>query len=374
MEPTLKEMLASYNAAAVLQDAHTIPAPWYTDARIAQLELQNVFSRTWQTVGRTAQVEKPGQYVTATVAGEPLVAVCGSDGKLRAFYNVCRHHAMTVMNEPCGHAQHMRCPYHGWTYNLEGELRGMTEFEGVCNFDRAQNGLVPVRVEIWENFIFVNLDPHAAPLHDFLGALAGLAKPLNFGGLKFVERRSYIQQCNWKVYVDNFLDGGYHVPHMHKGLNSVLDYTNYTIENVDRCCVQSSPVAVDKSSEASAAATRKGDRAYYFWQYPNFMLNWYEGYLDTNLVIPLGVDRCEVIFDFYFGDTSEAQMPYIRESMGVSERVQQEDIVICDGVQRGLSSRAYQAGRLSVRREAGEHLFHRLLAADLNDTRAAAAR
>jgi choline monooxygenase len=374
MEPTLKEILASYNAAAALQDAYTIPAPWYTDARIARLELQNVFSRTWQSVGRTAQVEKPGQYVTATVAGEPIVAVRGSDGKLRAFYNVCRHHAMTVMNESCGQAQQMRCPYHGWTYNLEGELRGMTEFEGVCNFDRAQNGLVPVRVETWENFIFVNLDPHAAPLQEFLGALAGLAKPLNFGGLTFVERRSYIQQCNWKVYVDNFLDGGYHVPHMHKGLNSVLDYTNYTIENVDRCCVQSSPVAVDKSSEASAAATRKGDRAYYFWQYPNFMLNWYEGYLDTNLVIPLGVDRCEVIFDFYFGDTSEAQMPYIRESMGVSERVQQEDIVICDGVQRGLSSRAYQAGRLSVRREAGEHLFHRLLAADLNDTRAAAAR
>jgi choline monooxygenase len=371
MEPTVKEILASYNAAAALPDAYTIPAPWYTDPRIARLELQNVFSRSWQAVGRTAQVEKPGQYVTATVAGEPIVAVRGSDGILRAFYNVCRHHAMTVMNEPCGHGQHMRCPYHGWTYNLEGELRGMTEFEGVNNFDRAQNGLVPVRVEIWENFIFVNLDPHAAALRESLGALVGLAKPLNFGGLKFVERRSYVQQCNWKVYVDNFLDGGYHVPHMHKGLNSVLDYTNYTIENVDRCCVQSSPVAVDKSSEASAAATRKGDRAYYFWQYPNFMLNWYEGYLDTNLVIPLAVDRCEVIFDFYFGDTSEAQMPYIRESMGVSERVQQEDIVICDGVQRGLGSRAYQAGRLSVRREAGEHLFHRLLAADLNDTRAA---
>ncbi len=374
MEPTVKEILDAYNAAAALPDAYTIPAPWYTDPRIAQLELQNVFSHTWQSVGRTEQVEKPGQYVTASVAGEPIVAVRGGDGILRAFYNVCRHHAMTVMNEPCGHAQHMRCPYHGWTYNLEGELRGMTEFEGVCDFDRAQNGLVPVRVELWENFIFVNLDPNAASLRDFLGALVGLAKPLNFGGLKFVERRSYVQQCNWKVYVDNFLDGGYHVPHMHKGLNSVLDYTNYTIENVDRCCVQSSPVAVDKSSEASAAATRKGDRAYYFWQYPNFMLNWYEGYLDTNLVIPLGVDRCEVIFDFYFGDTSEAQMPYIRESMGVSERVQQEDIVICDGVQRGLSSRAYQAGRLSVRREAGEHLFHRLLAADLNDTRAAAAR
>lgn len=374
MDQTLQEILASYNDKAPLAEAHTIPAAWYTDSRVAALELQNVFSRTWQAIGRTDQVEKPCQYVTATVAGEPIVVVRGSDKQLRAFFNVCRHHAMTVMNEPCGTAQHLRCPYHGWTYNLEGELRGMTEFEGVRDFDRAKNGLVPIRVETWEKFIFVNLDPQAAPLADFLGELVPRAQPLGFSQLKFVERRSYTQQCNWKVYVDNFLDGGYHVPHMHKGLNSVLDYTNYTIENLERCCVQSSPVAVDSCSESNAAATRKGDRAYYFWQYPNFMLNWYEGYLDTNLVIPLGVDRCEVIFDFYFGDTSPVQMPYIRRSMEVSERVQQEDMVICDGVQRGLSSRAYQAGRLSVRREAGEHLFHRLLAAELKNERAATAK
>ncbi len=374
MDAWLKEILASYNATAPLSEAYTIPAPWYTDPRIAKLELDNVFARNWQAVGRTEQVAKPGHFVTATVAGEPIVVMRGSDNILRAFYNVCRHHAMTVMNEPCGQAQHMRCPYHGWTYNLEGELRGMTEFEGVANFERSRNGLVPVRVETWENFVFVNLDEQAGSLTDFLGALVERAKPLGFGDLKFVERRSYTLQCNWKVYVDNFLDGGYHVPHMHKGLNSVLDYTSYTIENVDRCCVQSSPVSVDPKSETNAAATRKGNRAYYFWQYPNYMLNWYEGYLDTNLVLPLGVDRCEVIFDFYFGDTSAEQMPYIRQSLGVSELVQQEDIVICDGVQRGLSSRAYQAGRLSVRREAGEHLFHRLLAADLKDTRAATAR
>ncbi|MGH9683324.1 MAG: aromatic ring-hydroxylating oxygenase subunit alpha [Candidatus Acidiferrales bacterium] len=373
MERTVQDILASYNASSLLAEAYTIPAPWYTDDRVAELERQNVFSRAWQQVGRAEQLAKPGQYVTATVAGEPIVVMRGSDNVLRAFFNVCRHHAMTVMNEPAGHAQHMRCPYHGWTYNLEGELRGMTEFEGVCHFDRARNGLVPVRVETWENFVFVNLDPHAAPLIDFLGELVRLARPLGFGDLKFVERRSYTLDCNWKVYVDNFLDGGYHVPHMHKGLNSVLDYTHYTIENVDRCCVQSSPVSIDSKSEASAAATRKGDRAYYFWQYPNFMLNWYEGYLDTNLVIPLRVDRCEVIFDFFFGDTDESQTPYITKSISVSEQVQQEDITICAGVQRGLSSRAYQAGRLSVRREAGEHLFHRLLAADLRDARAVSA-
>jgi choline monooxygenase len=373
-DPTVKEILASYNASAPLAEAYTIPAPWYTDARIAELERKNVFSRTWQAVGRTDQVEKPGEFHTASVAGEPVVVVRGSDNRLRAFFNVCRHHAMIVMNEPSGQAQQLRCPYHGWTYNLEGELLGMTEFEGVCDFDRSKNGLVPIRVETWESFIFVNLDPQAAPLEHFLGALVERARPLGFANLKFFERRSYTLECNWKVYVDNYLDGGYHVPHMHKGLNSVLDYTHYTIENVDRCCVQSSPVKVDTTSEANAAATRKGDRAFYFWQYPNFMLNWYEGYLDTNSVVPLGVDRCEVIFDFFFGNTEASQLPYIRQSMDVTERVQQEDIAICASVQRGLRSRSYQAGRLSVRREAGEHLFHRLLAADLTDSRAAAMR
>lgn len=365
MEKSLHEILSSYNDSAPLAEAYTIPAPWYTDTRVADLERENVFARTWQAVARTDQLESAGAYVTAVVAGEPIVVVRGTDATLRAFYNVCRHHAMIVMNEPCGRAQHLRCPYHGWTYSLEGELRGVTDFEDVCHFDRRQNGLVSLSVETWENFVFVNLDSHAVPLRDFLGPLVGLAQPLGFSKLKFIERRSYTLQCNWKVYVDNFLDGGYHVPHMHKGLNSVLDYTNYTIENLELCCVQSSPVSVDSGSEASAAATRKGDRAFYFWQYPNFMLNWYEGYLDTNLVVPLAVDRCEVIFDFYFGDASESQMPYIRDSIGVSERVQQEDIVICEGVQRGLGSRAYNAGRLSVRREIGEHLFHGLLARDL---------
>ena len=112
------------------------------------------------------------------------------------------------------------------------------------------------------------------------------------------------------------------------------------------------------------AATRQG-RAFYLWQYPNFMINAYEGVMDTNLVLPLGVNRCAVIFDYYFADTGAAAESRHRESIAVSEQVQDEDVAICDAVQRGLGSRAYVAGRLSVRREAGEHLFHRLLYADL---------
>jgi choline monooxygenase len=363
-QSTIQSVLATYDANASLADASTIPSSWYVDSRIAELETNAVFGKTWQMVGRIEQVEKPGQFVTASVAGEPIVVVRGNDGVLRGFYNVCRHHAAAVVTEPCGQASILHCPYHGWNYGLDGSLKGMPEFDGVKNFERQQNGLVPVKAETWEKFVFVNLDPEAVPLRDFLGGLVKRVAPLGVSKLHYFDTRVYDIHCNWKVFVDNFLDGGYHVPHLHKGLSSVLDYKEYTIENEDRYCLQSSPM-VASSEDAATGATRKGDRAWYFWQYPNLMINCYEGYMDTNLVLPVDVDHCRVIFDFYFADVSEAHREYNQQSVAVGLRVQDEDLGICEAVQRGLKSRAYGAGRLSVRREAGEHLFHRLLAADL---------
>ncbi len=361
---SINDILSSYDDQAPLSEASTIPAPWYVEARIADLEAKTTFSKTWQMVGRVEQVEKPGQFVTASIAGEPIVAVRGSDGVLRAFYNVCRHHAAAVVTEACGQASILHCPYHGWNYGLDGSLKGMPEFEGVKDFDRQKNGLVPVKAETWEKFVFVNLDPNAVALRDFLGGLVKRVAPLGVSKLHYFDMRSYDIACNWKVFVDNYLDGGYHVPHLHKGLNSVLDYKEYTIENEDRYCLQSSPM-VSSDEDKATGATRKGDRAWYFWQYPNLMINCYEGYMDTNLVLPVDVDHCRVIFDFYFSDVSEARREYNEQSVAVGARVQDEDLGICEAVQRGLKSRAYGAGRLSVRREAGEHLFHRLLAADL---------
>jgi choline monooxygenase len=364
MDSVIRDILASYDDQASLDRASTIPAAWYTDQRVAQLERERLFGRTWQAVARVDQVANVGQFVTIELAGEPLLVVRGSDNQLRAFFNVCRHHAAAVATEEHGNASILRCPYHGWSYGLDGSLKGAPEFEGVCDFDRSQNGLVPVRVDTWEQFVLVNLDPDAKPLPEFLGGLTQRVAPLNLSSLHFFERRIYALNCNWKVFVDNYLDGGYHVPHLHKGLNSVLDYRQYTIENEDRYCLQSSPM-VTTTDDANVAATRTGDRAWYFWQYPNFMINLYSGYMDTNLVLPDGVDRCKVIFDFYFDDVSDAAAERNRQSIAVGERVNDEDVGICEAVQRGLHSRAYGAGRLSVRREAGEHLFHRLLAADL---------
>ena len=366
-ERSVRDLLNLYNPANPLEKAWTIPAPWYFDERLAQLERDSVFAANWQVVGHLDQVKEPGQFFTIDVNNEPLVVVRGDDGKLRAFYNVCRHHAAAVVPEAQGCAKNFRCPYHGWTYGNDGALKGMVEFEGVCNFDRADNGLVPVCVDTWENFVLVNLDGRASSSREFLGKVPEIVAPLKISEtLKYFDRRIYTLNCNWKVYVDNYLDGGYHVPHAHKGLSSVVEYTKYTIENFERACLQSTPLDSSGALESSIGSSRQGT-ASYLWVYPNFMINAYSGVMDTNLVLPLGVNKCAVIFDYYFADTSPAAAKHHQESIAVSEKVQDEDMAICDSVQRGLRSRAYIAGRLSLRREAGEHLFHRLLHADMTN-------
>ena len=207
LDKPIDQILASYDDKAALSDAYTIPAPWYVDPRVAELERQVVFSKTWQVIGRVDQVEKAGQFVTATVAGEPIVAVRGNDGVLRAFYNVCRHHAAAVVTEPCGQASILHCPYHGWNYGLDGALKGMPEFDGVKNFERKDNGLVPVKCDTWETLVFVNLDPQATSLPDFLGGMVKRAALLELHKLKFFATQSYDIHCNWKVFIDNYLDG-----------------------------------------------------------------------------------------------------------------------------------------------------------------------
>ena len=369
----LNDILSRYDPNASLAEASTAPSSWYTDERVFELEKQTVFSNSWQAAARLDQVRDPGRYLTTEIAGEPIVIVRGSDGELRGFFNVCRHHAAAVMTEPEGHATQLRCPYHGWTYSLAGELKGTPDFSGVCNFERVRNGLMPVEIAVWEQWVFVRLTEKQNPslhnsnssLTEFLGSnLLSQIEVLGLGNLHWLERRRYSLNCNWKVFVDNYLDGGYHVPHLHKGLDSVLDYGSYTIENGEHFCLQSSPM-VSAGSDDEVGAVRTGRQALYYWLYPNFMMNYYDGVLDTNLVRPLAIDRTEVVFDFYFADVSESARARNLASINVGDRIQREDLDICESVQRGLSSRAYEAGRLSVRREAGEHLFHRLLYADL---------
>jgi len=353
---TLRDKLSVFDADLPLAQARTIPAAWYFDPEIHAAECRAVFGSTWQCVGRSAQVAAPGAFLTATIAGEPIIVIRGQDSVLRAFFNVCRHRAALVVPAAEGTASRLRCRYHGWTYDLAGQLRGAPEFDGVADFCREDAGLTPLRVACWGPFVWVYLGQGPPPL---TAQLAPLHEQVDCTALRWLARRSYDLDCNWKVFVDNYLDGGYHVSTVHPALAGALDYRQYRTELFDQTSLQSSPIL------PSDLATRGGDRAQYWWVFPNFMLNLYEGVLDTNLVLPLGPARCRVLFDFYFA--AEAAPEFIADSIAVAERIQQEDVGICAEVQRGLASRAYHTGRFSVRREAGGYHFHQLLARKLRE-------
>jgi len=363
---SLEQIISRYRGDLPLAQASTIPASWYTDSAVWELERRTVFRRAWHVAGRLDDLRAPGDFIACELpGGEPIVIARGADETLRAFYNVCRHHAAAVVTSERGSAQHFRCPYHGWTYGLDGSLKGTPDFAGVCDFDRTTHGLVPVDCDIAEKWVWVRLHPEGPGLREFLGHdLSSHLAQRGFDSLHWMERRQYLLDCNWKVFVDNYLDGGYHVPHVHRGLDSVLSSREYTIETGERFCLQWSPMVIE-GADAETGAVRQGEHAFYYWIYPNFMINCYGRAMDTNLVIPRGIDKTEVVFDFYFTDVSEAARSENLASIAVSHKIQDEDDAICVSVQRGLRSHAYDAGRLSVRREAGEHLFHRLLHAAL---------
>jgi choline monooxygenase len=360
---TLAAKVAAFDPDLPLERAHTIPSSWYHDPEVYAAECRAVFGGSWQPVGRADQVREPGAFLTADVAGEPVLVVRGGDGVLRAFFNVCRHRAAQVINEPQGKAKRLRCRYHGWTYDLAGRLRGTPEFDGVADFRREDQGLVPLAVGAWGPLVFVHAPPlpPAEALADFLAPLPGRAAGLGLDRLRFAARREYELACNWKVFVDNFLDGGYHVNTVHPGLAGALDYAQYRTEIAGKTSVQVSPLK--QADDPAVGQVRGGDHAYYWWVYPNLMMNVYRDVMDTNLVLPLGPGRCKVVFDFYFADTEGPQsQAFIAQSMAVAHQIQLEDIGVCAEVQRGLMSRSYSTGRFSVKREAGGYHFHRLLA------------
>jgi choline monooxygenase len=317
-------------------------------------------------VGRLDQVALPGSFLTADIAGEPVLVVRDGDGVLRAFANVCRHRAAPLLTAPQGQATRLRCRYHGWTYDLAGRLRGVPEFDGVADFCREDNGLAGYEVATWGPIVWVRCRPGSPSLAEYLAPLPERTTGLGVEALRFVQRRDYVIACNWKVFVDNYLDGGYHVNTVHPGLAGVLDYSQYRTEIAGNTSVQISPLRPPEKQDGNVGAVRQGDNAYYWWIYPNFMLNLYAGVMDTNLVLPLGPERCRVIFDFYFARTEgDEAKRFMEGSIAVGDQVQQEDLGICEEVQRGLASQSFDTGRFSVRREGAGYHFHRLLARSL---------
>lgn len=358
----MKVAIADLVIDADIARAWSVPARFYSDPSVLAIEHENIFRRTWQVVGHAHQLAKPGDFFTAELCNEPLLLVRGAKGELRGFYNVCRHRAGPPA-EACGTRKVFRCGYHGWTYALDGSLVSAPEVEGVQDFDPAQFALLPVRAEEWFNLIFVNLDEDAAPLKTSLGQMANQAERFDFARMQLFERRTYDMKCNWKTYVDNYLEG-YHLPSVHPGLNRELDYNAYTVETHESYVRQFSPIRGAQPGDSSPRRyqeTREDLTTDYFWAFPNWMLNCYPDNVSLNIVVPLETERTLAIFEWYLPEkdlgTAAAQA-----SVKFSDEIQVEDIAICETVQKNLRSRSYQRGRYSIKQEAGVHAFHRMYA------------
>ncbi len=377
-EGRLQELLirqSGFDPDLPLARAKTIPNHWYWDEEIYELEKAKIFANSWQWIAREEELPKPGSFLTTERAGEPILLIADENRMVRAFYNICRHRAAPLLSSACGEVNKLRCRYHGWTYDLHGALRGVPEFDGVEDFCRESSGLVEIPLDRWGNWCWIHQGQANSTLKDYLSPLPEWSLPRNWDNLRFCKRVAYDLNCNWKVYVDNYLDGGYHVNTVHPGLAGVINYSEYNTTIYSHTSLQSSPLksstsqkdgdrdnAGDDVDNKAVQQTRIGDLAAYWWVYPNFMINWYQGVLDTNLVLPLGPEKCRVVFDFYFDRSGLASTEdFQNRSIQVAEQIQDEDIQICHEVQRNLHSRHYSTGRFSVRREIAGYHFHQLL-------------
>lgn len=338
-----------------LAHATALPARFYVDPALAAEERTAIFDRSWQLIAHGCQLQNAGDHVVADLAGLPVLAIRGADHEIRVLHNVCRHRAGPIAQCDGLGAKSLRCRYHGWTYALDGQLKSAPEMGTAAEFDVTDIRLPQLKVQMWQGLVFAAVDPSPMPFDTLIAGIDA-----RIGAQRGLERYGHHQRvgydiaCNWKVYIDNYLEG-YHLPHVHPELNRMLDYRSYVTEISGWHSLQWSPL------ESDPALYGSGD-ALYYWLWPNTMLNILPGRVQTNRVIPLAVDRCRVEFDFYYPADDSGQARARREAdLKFSDDVQHEDLGICEDVQRGLSSGSYVAGRLNPLRESAVHHFQELL-------------
>lgn len=342
--------------AQILTSARALPARYYVDPDSHALDRRAIFARSWHLAGHVAQFAHAGDHQYIEIADVPLIVLRDADGALRALHNVCRHRAGPLAICGDAHRRRLRCRYHGWSYGLDGRLLSAPEMQRATGFDPDTVRLPSARVECWRGLVFVALEEGLAPQSERLAALDRRLATGAIDRFRFHRQIRYDIACNWKIYVDNYLEG-YHIPHIHPELNRMLDYRSYLTEAGPWHSLQHSPLESDGDLYGS------GDALYVFL-WPNAMLNLLPDRLQINRVRPLAADRCQVEFDYFYpeGDSAAIAERHSRDHV-FSDLVQHEDVDICEAVQRGLASRSYTPGRLNPQREAGVHHFQELLRA-----------
>ncbi|HEY3645790.1 MAG TPA: SRPBCC family protein [Gammaproteobacteria bacterium] len=351
-------LVAADCAARPLDQATTLPGYMYADPAFHALDARAIFARSWQLICGAEKLANAGDHVVSEIAGKPIILVRGEEGTLRGFFNVCKHRAGPLALSD-GNAHQLQCKYHGWTYKLDGQLRAAHEMQLAKDFDISCIHLDGIKVAEWEGLVFAAVGE--APAFDAVfGGIRERIQPIDLKQFRFHSSIAYDVGSDWKAYVDNYLEG-YHLPHVHPGLNKLLDYRQYTTNLAEWYSYQQSPLDGEQGPYTAG-------EAHYYFIYPNMMLNILPGRLQTNRVVPLAAGRCRVLFDYFYTDLeSAAAKKMIAEDFAFSDEVQKEDIGICERVQKGLASGVYTAGRLSPKRESGVHHFQEVVRAAYRD-------
>jgi choline monooxygenase len=341
---------------AVPAATRTLPWDWYSDPAVLRLEQERVFRRLWQYAGRADQVAEPGAFFTARAGDMPVLVVRGRDGELRGFVNVCRHRGSLVC-EGEGRRETLQCPYHAWTYDLDGSLRAAPRSDREPGFDRSELGLLPVSVATWGPFVFDNPDAEAAPLADTLADLPErLAAVVDLDGLAFHHRSgTAVLDANWKICAENYLEC-YHCAVAHPGFSAVVNTAPdaYGLEESGLFSSQVGPLR---------AGAPEGEVAHgqFHFLFPNVTINILPGPPNVSIgpVLPAGAERTERFLDYFFAPgTDEAR---IAELLEFDDQVGREDTVLVERVQRGVRSGALGEGRLLAESERLVAHFDRLL-------------
>ena len=331
----------------------TLPYSWYADPDVASAERERIFRRSWQYVGHLGELDGPGSIFPTHVGGLPLVVVLDSDGELRAFLNVCRHRGTILVSEPQRRGT-MQCPYHAWTYGLDGSLRGAPRTGEEPDFDMDRLGLVPAQVGSWGPLLFANADLDAPGLDVALGDLPRVVADngLDVEALRFHQRVSYEVGANWKIAIENYLEC-YHCQLNHPDFMKVIDEKGQRVEASGLRLTQLPPVHPDAHSDAAPYDVSGGaPTAQYHLLFPATKLNVNPGRPNLSIgpMWPLGPGRTGAWLDYFFAEGTDEV--WIGQMLRFDEQVGSEDAALVEAVQRGVASGALEHGRLLARTEA----------------------
>ena len=328
----------------------TIPIPWYYQSEKFKVEIEKVFLNSWQLIGPESKIPNIGDTIKLTITKQPIIITRIDENRIKAYFNICQHRGGPIVDENNCYQQ-FQCQYHGWIYTNEGKLKNARGFDK-DELKKSDFNLKEINVSVWNGLMFINFDKRCNSLESIYEKLEKRINKRNFSSYQFYKRDSYNIACNWKIYMDNYLEG-LHIPIVHPELNKTINYKSYKTETHDQFSLQW--CSIDPQLNPYKNDSSEDLIAYYVTIFPNVILNIAPGRLQTNIVEPIDEKNCSVHFDYYFEQIDEKQ---IQKDLDFSDIIQREDIEVCESVQASYEARGFKNGIISKRYESGILHFH----------------